>query len=217
VKVRLQHCGQEQLEPVLAATSAGTQLTGLQEYWCDPYQQLDGSFGGRFGLADMHNILLHSYLRKLPQLQLLHLSGMELNPADIVHFTALTALTELKIGSCAGKLDLGIAAIMQRLTGLHKLFLRALELRNPLIWAAAASLTNLQQLECILCNRVAVTDETLHLLAPLTNLTRLTLDAGFWTDLDGPPYEAFTCTVSDNAKERLVRQLPLLKEVNWED
>ena len=105
---------------------------------------------------------------------------------------------------------------MQRLTGLRKLFLRTLELNNKLVWVAAACLTNLQQLDCILCNGIAVTDDTVQLLAPLTNLTHLTLDSGYFYSTDDS-MEHCKCTVSDDAKQRLVRQLPLLKEVKWED
>ena len=63
LKVGLQHCRQAQLEPVLAALSTGTQLTGLQIYFSDHMQEFD-----RVG-ADMEDVFLHSYLKKLPQLQ----------------------------------------------------------------------------------------------------------------------------------------------------
>lgn len=78
VLVGLHECGQEQLEPVLAAISTGTQLTGLQLYFRDSTQEMDGPGIGEEHLGDMQNILLHKYLKKLPQLQLLHVAGLEL-------------------------------------------------------------------------------------------------------------------------------------------
>lgn len=213
VKVGLRYCGQEQLGPVLAAISAGTHLTGLQLYFENSSQESDGPGPGEDHLGDMRDIQLHSYLKKLPQLQLLHVSGLKLDPADLVHFTGLTALTNLKFADCRGQLDLGIAAIMHRLTGLRKLKLEVLELSNPLIWVSAASLTNLQKLECMCCDGIAVSDDTLHLLAPLTNLTQLVLDAGQHVyDDDGN--ESFR-SASSSAKRRLLRQLPLLDRIEW--
>jgi hypothetical protein len=205
----MRYCKQAQLEPVLAALSTGTQLTGLQIYFSDPSQMFDGMFADR--LADMQNIPLHKYLQKLPQLQGLHVTGLELNPADIVHFTALTALTTLKIADCKGKLDLGIAAIMQRLTRLRDLCLDSLDLSNHLIWVSAACLTNLEELHCVSCNGIAHTDDTLHLLAPLTNLTHVMLDAG--DKVDGVVQH----NVSRSAERRLLRQLPLLDCIGWID
>ena len=154
----------------------------------------------------MQAVLLHCYLKKLPQLQLLHVSGLELGSSDLVHFTKLTTLTDFKIAHCRGELDLGIAAIMQRLTGLQALHLESLELSSPLIWVAAADLTNLQVLKCVLCSGIAVTDDTLHLLAPLTKLTHLVLD-------DPEAYEQQD--VSAHVVRRLLRQLPLLQDIEW--
>jgi hypothetical protein len=209
VKVGLQHCKPSQLEPVLAALSAGTQLTGLQIYFRDQSQEMDRAPG-----PDMPDILLHSYLKKLPRLQLLHVTGLKLDEADVVHFTALTALTDLKITDCRGKLDLGVAAIMQRLTALQFLKLQNIELSNRLIWASAACLTNLQDLHCTMCGHgIVVTDDTLHLLAPLTNLTHLSLDA----TVDPDDLNSYS-NVSDAAVSSLLEQLPLLDDyINWVD
>lgn len=130
-----------------------------------------------------------------------------------MHFTALTALTDLKIADCKGKLDLGIAAIMQRLTGLRVLKLQNIELSNRLIWVSAACLTNLVDLHCTMCDPIAVTDDTLHLLAPLTNLTHLSLDA-----IVDPDDDTVYSNVSDDAVESLLQQLPLLGDyISWVD
>jgi hypothetical protein len=205
----LHNCG-EQLKPVLAALSAGTQLTGLQLYVRDYTQEDDGPGIGEEHLK-MRDIVLHSYLKKLPQLQLLHVSGVELCPSDLVHFTKLATVTDLKFAHCPGQLDLGIAAIMQRLTGLQALHLESLELSSPLIWVAAAGLTNLQMLKVMLCSGIAHTDDTLHLLAPLTKLTHLVLDdpEEYADTQDGQQ------DVSAHVVRRLLRQLPLLQEIDW--
>jgi hypothetical protein len=212
VLVGLQHCESYQVDDVLAALSAGTQLTGLQLYLRNPSNERDG-LRVQEELGHMQYIWLHPHLVLLPQLQLLHVSGIQLDPIDIVHFTSFTTLTDLKIAHCLGKLDLGIAAMMQRLTGLRKLHLESLDFDSDLIWVAAACLTNLQQLICKVCRGITVTDETLHLLAPLSSLTQLVLDHGHITyDSDGDEYYY---GVSDAAERRLQSQLPLLDKIKW--
>jgi hypothetical protein len=104
-----------------------------------------------------------------------------------------------------------MAASMQRLTGLQVLQLESIELSSPLIWASAASLTNLQHLKVMVCSGIAVTDDTLHLLAPLTKLTQLVLD-------DPEEYadaQVGQQDVSASVVRRLLKQLPLLQEIEW--
>jgi hypothetical protein len=215
VLVGLQHCESDQVDDVLEALSAGTQLTGLQLYLRNPGNERDG-LRVQDELGHMQYIWLHPHLVLLPQLQLLHVSGIELDPIDIVHFTTFTTLTDLKIAHCSGELELGIAAMMQRLTGLRKLHLESLGpvgLSSVLIWVAAACLTNLQQLKVTVCRGITITDQTLHLLAPLTNLTQLVLDHGHIIyDSDGDEY---FYGVSDAAERRLLSQLPLLDKIKW--
>jgi hypothetical protein len=176
VLLGLEYCTEVEMDIVLAVLCTCTQLTGLQLYLKDATQETDRPGIGEEHLGDMTSIGMHSYLRKLPQLQLLHVSGLKLWASDTVHFTDLSTLTDLKLADCRGKLDLAVAAIMQRLTGLRKLHLQGVDLSSPCIWASAASLTNLQQLQVVNCSRIIHTDDTLHLLTPLTNLTSLTLD-----------------------------------------
>lgn len=212
VLLGLAYCTEGETDNVLAALSAGTQLTGLQLYLKDSTQEMDMPGIDEDHLGSLENIALEGYIKKLPQLQLLHVSGLESWRSDAVHFTELTALTNLKFADCRGRLDFAIAAILQRLTGLRKLHLYSLGLSSPCIWASVADLTKLQHLEVVCCSCIAHTDDTLHLLAPLTNLTHLELDQ---IEVEDPQEQDPQDILSTYEINRLLQQLPLLEGITW--
>jgi hypothetical protein len=126
-----------------------------------------------------------------------------------VHFTALSSLVDFKCVFCKGAFDLPLAAIAQRLTGLQRLHLEVLDIESPLIWACVANLTNLEELICI-CNRGAgVTEESLHLLAPLTKLCSLSLD--YRCELEGQGGH----TISRAAQHAFLANMPSLATIEW--
>jgi hypothetical protein len=136
---------------------------------------------------------------------MLHLSGLEFDAADAMHFTALSSsLTDLKLSDCTIS-DLAVAAMLQRLTGLRRLTLNAVGLVNPMLWVILASLTNLQSLHCLWVDPVAgLSADTLHLLSALTSLTSLRVDA--LVDENNEPL------ITPAMRDQFVADMPLLRE-----
>lgn len=202
LRVGLEYCSREQIEQVFAAIAAGTQLTALHAY-CTDTEQEDDTYAG----VSCEGVLLHRYLQRLPQLRQLHLSGLQLDTRDAMHFTALSALTDLRLAQCDIS-DVAVAAILQRLTGLRVLVLDELCLTSPVVWVAAACLTNLEDLCCRMNTRAAVTEDTLHLLAPLTKLTNLELDMPAGEDGHAAP-------INRAVVAEFLAGMPLLNDIDF--
>lgn len=199
LRLGLGGCNHQQLQDVAAAVSAGTQLTGLDLFNTQSDQWHDDDT-----TLDLGTTQLHSSLALLPRLKALHISGLSINDEDAMHFTALSSLTELELAHLPNIGDLAIAAMMNRLTGLRLLCLHALEISSPLLWPAVACLTNLQRLSCDCCGPTA---QTLHLLAPLTNLTSLELEEE--TDDDG------SRLMTVEAERSFLQKIPHLFGIAW--
>jgi hypothetical protein len=137
--------------------------------------------------AILPGISLHQHLVKLPLLQSLSLDRVDVPSDDAVHFTALTALTVLELEGCCPMGDLSVTAIACRLTGLIELSLRSCGLHGIGLWPAVASLVGLRHLlvDSEDTGEPFLTDLSLHLLAPLTNLMYLGVNGEqMWTTQD---------------------------------
>lgn len=201
LELGLHDCTIQQLQQVTAIIATGTQLTGLRLF----HTSVERDAMEEATLA-LGSIQLHKCLKKLPHLQMLHLSALDVSDSDAVHFTALSKLTALTITTCPSVGDLAVGAMMMRLTGLRHLHLDSSELASPLLWPAVACLSNLESLYYN-CSRSNLTDGALHLLTPLTNLTKLTLqESADWEGQDA---------LSVQVVSRFLRNMPRLKDVDW--
>lgn len=203
LQVGLAGCSTQQLHAAASAIGAATQLTSL---WLFGHSRSDDDTSGQVNIAA---IQLHPHLGKLRALRDLSLIGLKLAPGDSVHFTRLAPLTRLKVYNCTMD-DVSMAAILQRTTSLQCLEVTSTVLSSPLLWVTLACLTNLGTLKWFNNDDENVpTDQTLHLLSPLTKLTEVAL--GGLYDEDGD------CTrpVSAAVERSLLQRLPHLRRIEW--
>lgn len=199
LELGLRGCTFQQLRQVTAIIATGTQLTGLCLLCQNTEKDLDDII-----TVDLGSVQLHKCLKKLPHLHMLHVSALDVSDTDALHFTGLSKLTSLSIVACLALTELAVGAMMMRLTGLRHLHLDSLELDSPLLWPAVACLSNLESLYYN-CSSSTLTDSTIHLLTPLTSLTKLILRDS--ADQEGED------SVSEGAWSRFLESMPRLTDV----
>jgi hypothetical protein len=183
LEVGLHACSHQQLQQVFEALGGCTQLTSLAlfnrlaclNFSPDP---------GREYTVDLAGIRAQTQLSKLQQLQQLKLQQIRWDLPEACAFTTLPGLTQLTINQC-GITDMGLAVMFQRLTGLRKLKVEESIRDNSMLFVAMGFLTNLEDLS-LTRNDNWVTDMTLPLLTPLTNLTKLVLDDPVYAENQTP-------------------------------
>jgi hypothetical protein len=119
-------------------------------------------------------LLLRDTLRQLPALRSLAVASFNLQPSDVIQWPTLSGLTDLEVRQCPTLGDAAAAALACKLTALQKLELSRCGLQSPVLWPAISSCSGLQAL-CLTRNELVVNDDTLVMLAALTQLTSLDL------------------------------------------
>jgi hypothetical protein len=199
----LAECSLGALQQCFASVAAATQLRNLSlSSEAVPAQGWDLSgLVHRLNLTacPLGGVQIHQHLQKLRGLEALRIAGLDVQPADAVHLTCLTSLTRLELVHCTSLGDLAAVGMACRLTGLQRLVLARCGLASPTLWPALASLTGLDCL-AVLPPAPELTDDSLHLLAPLTKLEVLLIDK-----------EALK--VSDSVQSKFLQGMPHLDKI----
>lgn len=122
------------------------------------------------------NLQLHKHLRQLTRLQHLSIQDIDIQPADAMQLTALTALTALQLYNCRSIDDLAAAALACQHSKLRVLSFDGCNLTSPVLWPALGTCTTLRRLKITARQggqQLALTASTLPLLTRLTGLTAL--------------------------------------------
>lgn len=192
----LQGATKDHVKLLLGAVAEVTQLTHLALF--PNYRGFDRGqhIVGTDGLPALGEaVQLHKHLQKLPQLKNLVVYQLDVQPSDAMGFTCLTGLTSLNLSNCLHLEDSAAVAAAGRLTRLRRLTLDANGLSDKALCPAVACLTGLEHLT-IGRDAPKLTDDSLHLLSPLTNLTCLGVDCR---------------GVSDAALRRFLQGMPQLE------
>jgi hypothetical protein len=124
---RLASCSPGALQECFASVAAATQLRSLalapkalsRKGW-DPKDLVRQS---TLPACPLGGLQLHQHLQKLRALESLRMAGLDVQPADAVHLTCCTGLTDLEVVHCPSLGDLAAVSLACRLTGLRRLVL----------------------------------------------------------------------------------------------
>jgi anti-anti-sigma regulatory factor len=201
--VKLCGCTDRRMHDVLASIGAATKLTELILY----AYSIEGPLPVEYALP-MQGALVSEHLSKLQSLQTLWLLELEMQPGDALGLRALTGLTTLNVRGVPYFGSLAVAALACAAKHLQELALVECGADDIVFLPVVATQTELRSLE--FSRGPVMSDATLQLLVPLTNLTYLAFLPGH---LPGPMQRHDS---SLEAQQRFLAAMPQLSTIRFD-